>query len=85
MLFRSADSLYHAGRMRAVTASVLRADAKSEGAGKQASAEADRAMDWLRKAVAAGWTDADRLAKDKELDALRGRLDFKKLLAELEE
>jgi hypothetical protein len=45
---------------------------------------ADRAMDLLRKAVKAGFKDAAHLKKDTDLDALRGRDSFKKLLAELE-
>ncbi len=45
---------------------------------------ADRAMELLHKAVQAGYTDAAHLAKDKDLDVLRERGDFKKLLAELE-
>jgi hypothetical protein len=44
---------------------------------------ADRAMELLRKAVTAGFKDAARMAKNGDLDALRGRDDFKKLLAEL--
>jgi hypothetical protein len=46
--------------------------------------QADLAMDWLQKAVAAGFKDAARLGKETELDALRDREDFKKLHGELE-
>jgi tetratricopeptide (TPR) repeat protein len=70
-----ATSLYTATRMRAVTAATA--------GGKQADAEAEQAMAWLRKAVAAGYKDAAHMEKDKDLDALRNREDFKKLLAEL--
>jgi hypothetical protein len=42
------------------------------------------AMEWLQKAVAAGYTDIATLSKDKDLDALRGREDFKKLVTDLE-
>jgi eukaryotic-like serine/threonine-protein kinase len=45
---------------------------------------ADRAMELLQKAVKAGYKDAARMAKDTDLDSLRGREDFKKLLAEME-
>jgi serine/threonine protein kinase/Tfp pilus assembly protein PilF len=45
---------------------------------------ADRAMELLHQAVQAGWKDAGRMKRDRELDPLRGREDFKKLLAELE-
>ena len=44
---------------------------------------ADRAMELLHQAVKAGYKDAAHMAKDKDLDALRGRDDFKKLLADL--
>jgi tetratricopeptide (TPR) repeat protein len=45
---------------------------------------ADQAMDRLRQAVKAGWKDAAHMKKDTDLDPLRGREDFQKLLAELE-
>ena len=45
---------------------------------------ADRAMELLQKAVKAGWNDAEHTAKDTDLDPLRDREDFKKLLADLE-
>src|SRR5262249_2154170 len=44
----------------------------------------DRAMETLRQAVAKGYKDAANLKKEKALDPLRSRDDFKKLLAELE-
>jgi tetratricopeptide (TPR) repeat protein len=45
---------------------------------------ADRAMELLYRAVKAGWKDAAHMAKDTDLDALREREDFKKLLSELQ-
>ena len=45
---------------------------------------ADRAMELLQKAVKAGYKDAAHMAKDTDLDPLRGREDFKKLMVELE-
>jgi hypothetical protein len=78
-----AESLYTAARMRAITAAVIRATDKSLEGARQADAEADRAVDWLHKAIAAGWKDAAHLRKDADLDALRDRDDFKKLLTEL--
>ena len=62
----------------------IRASDKSETAAKDAAAEADRAMAWLKQAVAAGFKDADLMKPDKDLDALRDREDFQKLLADLE-
>jgi serine/threonine protein kinase len=78
-----ASSLYNAACWRAVTAAVLRANDPSPTGTKQAVAEADKAMSWLKKAVAAGYKDAAHMQKDKDLDALRDREDFKKLMAEL--
>jgi hypothetical protein len=79
-----ADSLYNAACYRAVTAAVVRAADKPGAAAKEADAEAERAMAWLRQAVAAGYKDVAHMRKDKDLDALRGRADFRKLLADLE-
>jgi eukaryotic-like serine/threonine-protein kinase len=81
--FKSANGLYNAACMRAVTAAAVRASDKSAEGVKQADAEADRAMAWLKQAVAAGFTHAAHIAKDTDLDALRGRPDFKTLIAEL--
>jgi tetratricopeptide (TPR) repeat protein len=79
-----AGSLYDASCMRAVTAAVIRAADKSAVAAKEADAEADRAMAWLKQAVAAGYNNAAHMKQDTDLDALRQRPDFQKLLAELE-
>ncbi len=45
---------------------------------------ADRAMELLHIAVKAGYKDAAHMKKDTDLDPLREREDFKKLIAELE-
>jgi tetratricopeptide (TPR) repeat protein len=79
-----ADSLYNAARMRAVTAAVLRAADRSPEGGKQADAEADRAMARLKQAVAAGYKNAAHLKQHRDLDALRDRADFTKLVMMLE-
>src|SRR5260370_13793962 len=80
-----AGSLYDAACMRAVTAAVLRGtDLKSVLQTKEGAAEADRAMAWLTQAVAAGYKDAAHMKRDTDLDALRDRPDFQKLLAGLE-
>jgi eukaryotic-like serine/threonine-protein kinase len=44
----------------------------------------DLAVGWLRKAVAAGFKDVAGLKQDKDLDALRDRADFRKLVSDLE-
>jgi serine/threonine protein kinase/tetratricopeptide (TPR) repeat protein len=79
-----ADSLYSAACFRSITASALRAADKSPSANRPADDEADRAMAWLKQAIGAGYKDAANLKKDKDLDTLRTRDDFKRLMAELE-
>jgi hypothetical protein len=66
-----------------VTAAVLRATDPTPDGTQQADAEADRAMEWLKQAVDAGFSDAARVAQAEELDDLRNREDFQALLAEL--
>jgi serine/threonine protein kinase/tetratricopeptide (TPR) repeat protein len=83
---KDSDSLYEAACFRAVTAGVLRAGAQTPEAVQQAGAEANRAMSWLEKAVAAGYHRPGHVAhmtRDHDLDALRDRADFRRLLAEL--
>ncbi|HET6323980.1 MAG TPA: serine/threonine-protein kinase [Planctomycetaceae bacterium] len=75
-----AASFYRAARLRAVTAGVLRAANKSA----EADAEADRAVKWLKQAVAAGYKNAAQIQKDKDLEPLRARQDVKKLVGDLQ-
>jgi hypothetical protein len=77
-----ADSLYMAACMRAVTAAVI-GQAPSTDATRLAAADADRAMTWLRKAVAAGYRDVPHMLKDPDLAAVRRRADFADLLWDL--
>ena len=65
-----------------MAAVILEQDSSAE-AQKQSTTEADRAMDWLRKAVAAGYRNSSHMAKDAGLDILRQRPDFIALMAEL--
>ena len=76
------EGLYSAACYRAVTAS-LQSKAKGTEDVRIAKEDADKAMSWLNKAVAAGWKNFDQIKKDSDLDVLRHREDFKKLLAEL--
>ena len=46
--------------------------------------EAARAMEWLGRMVTIGYRNADQLRIESALDPLRGRPDFKRLVAELE-
>lgn len=43
-----------------------------------------RALELLRQAIAKGFKDVAHVKRDPDLDALRQREDFKKLIAELE-
>ena len=67
--------LYDFGCIYSVASSKI-ADKKAE--------YSDQAMAHLRKAIKAGYKDAAHMKKDADLDPLRDRDDFKKLLAELE-
>jgi serine/threonine protein kinase len=80
----NANSLYNAACLRAVTAAVLRGTDMSPAGVKQADAEADRALAWLKRAVAAGYNNTARLKQDRDLAALRDRADFTKLVRTLE-
>jgi tetratricopeptide (TPR) repeat protein len=79
-----AESLYQAAVCRAVTANVLLKTGGLPDATQQAREEADLAMGWLHKAVVAGYKDVASMKQNKDLDALRDRAEFKKLLEELE-
>jgi serine/threonine protein kinase/tetratricopeptide (TPR) repeat protein len=43
----------------------------------------DSALDWLRRAVQRGWTNADWMMRDDELEALHGDPDFESIVARL--
>jgi serine/threonine protein kinase/tetratricopeptide (TPR) repeat protein len=58
--------------------------ASKEERAKQVLFYGDQAMAMLRDAVAKGYKDAAHMKKDTDLDRLRSREDFKKLVAELE-
>jgi tetratricopeptide (TPR) repeat protein len=73
-------ALYTAARMRAVAARAFeRANQPAESI-----ADANRAMGWLTKAVAAGFGNVAHMRADSDLDALRPRQDFQQLLKELD-
>ena len=76
---RDADSLYNAACWRTITAQVLR-----DTDATVADAEADRAIAWLRQAVAAGYRDAAHAATDPDLEVLRQRADFQEILGQLQ-
>jgi tetratricopeptide (TPR) repeat protein/tRNA A-37 threonylcarbamoyl transferase component Bud32 len=78
-----ADSLFLSAQYWAVTSKVGRAAVESAAADKVGDPDADRAMESLKKAVAAGFKKVDRVTKHLDLDPLRDRPDFRKLLTEL--
>ena len=65
---------------------VVEKDDKLDEAKRRAEMQfyADQAMAMLRDAVAKGYKNADDMKTDKDLDPLREREDFKKVVAELE-
>ncbi|HLN29780.1 MAG TPA: serine/threonine-protein kinase [Gemmataceae bacterium] len=71
----SADNWYNFACVYAAASGKI-ADKKQE--------YANRAMELLQKAVQAGYNDPANMKTDTDLDSLRGREDFKKLLAGLE-
>ena len=77
--FTDPINLYNAACYRSVTASAATGTDPS-----YADEQAKCAMNWLLKAVAAGYTNVSQMKKDKYLDYVRNREDFKKLVAELE-
>lgn len=74
--------LYNAACNRALIARVFKSN-KSSDALRLANEEADRAMVWLKKAVAAGYESISNMEQDHDIDVLRERADFQVLLAEL--
>jgi hypothetical protein len=81
--YTDAGSLYNSACFRGVTATAILAEGHSEEATKEATVEADRAMAWLKKAVAAGYTDTAALTNNEDLSLLHERADFRNLIAQL--
>jgi hypothetical protein len=81
---RDIGGVYNAACFRAITAAVIRAKDRSLTGTSQADREADQAVAWLQKAVAAGFKDATAVKKDADLADLRSRDDFKRLVMDLE-
>jgi serine/threonine-protein kinase len=84
--FDPAGDAYTAAGFFARCVPLAEKDAKlPDGKRKElAQSYADQALAALRQAVARGYQDADHMKKNKDLDPLRGRDDFQKLLAGLE-
>jgi tetratricopeptide (TPR) repeat protein len=80
-----ASSVYQAAVCRAVTAAVLiQSTPDDPRTDRLAKDEAQQAMVWLSKAVAAGYNNMLELTTSPDLNILRDRADFKLLLADLE-
>jgi serine/threonine protein kinase/tetratricopeptide (TPR) repeat protein len=85
----NAERLYDAACAYALCAAAAK-QAKSAVSGAGASAHpgseklAEEALALLKQAVAQGFKNAAHMKQDKDLDALRARVDFQKLLAKLE-
>jgi serine/threonine protein kinase/tetratricopeptide (TPR) repeat protein len=82
--FNDPSGVYNSACMRAVISSFIRATDKGPAGVRQADTEADQAMDRLRKAVSVGYRDVEHMKRDTDLDALRQRQDFQKLVTDLE-
>ncbi len=84
------DSFYQAAVCHAVTSEAMKSSSGTDGKApaadttRLAKVEADQAMAWLQKAVAAGYKDMAKMKKDKDFDGLRDRADFKKLLTDVD-
>jgi serine/threonine-protein kinase len=85
--FKPADDAYNAACLLARCVPLAEKDAKlSEAKRKElAKSYSDRAMETLRQAIGKGYKDVANLKKDTDLDPLRPRGDFKKLLTEMEQ
>jgi serine/threonine protein kinase len=76
------ETLYYLACCHALLGGVALAPASGLSAG-EGSAELDRAMEILRRAVAGGYRDDARMRRDPDLDPLRTRLDFRLLMMDL--
>jgi tetratricopeptide (TPR) repeat protein len=84
--YEPANDAYKAACFFSGCISLAQKDAKLPEARRKELAQSygDRAVQTLRQAIANGYKDAANLKKDKDLDPLRQRDDFTKLLAELD-
>jgi serine/threonine-protein kinase len=77
-------TLYEAARVYALAAAQAAKAAPPHTSSLRAEQYAQRAAALLRQAVQKGYQDVAHMKKDAELDSLRPRLDFQRLLADLE-
>ncbi|HEV3448170.1 MAG TPA: serine/threonine-protein kinase, partial [Gemmataceae bacterium] len=84
--YDSANDTYNAAGFLGRCVTLAEKDTQLAGPRRKELAQsyAERAMLLLRQAVAGGYKDQAHIRKDPHLEPLRGRDDFKKLLADLE-
>jgi hypothetical protein len=78
----SSEVLYYLARCHVLLGGVAGAT-RSGLSAEEGEAELGRAMDTLRRAVAAGYRSVDWMRRDPDLGALRSRPDFQLLMADL--
>jgi serine/threonine-protein kinase len=85
--FNPAEDAYKAAGFFARCIPLAEQDKKLSGSRRQEVAKSygDRAMEALRQALDKGYKDIAHLQKDKDLDPLRQREDFQKLLADVQD
>jgi hypothetical protein len=76
------ETLYYLAGCHALLGGVASASVSGRPAG-EGPVESDRAMDTLRRAVAAGYSFFDWMRRDPDLDPLRSRPDFQRLMTDL--
>jgi hypothetical protein len=76
---KDATSFYNAACMRAVTAAVASGARVAKGP-PVAGTDAEDAMGWLRRALAAGYSDISQVLTDPDLASVRNRPDYAALL-----
>jgi serine/threonine-protein kinase len=81
-----AGNAYNAACGLARYISVIEQDSRADAGRRRQQAQffGDQALAMLRTAVAKGYKDVAQLKEDKDLDPLRGRDEFRKLLTDLE-
>jgi serine/threonine-protein kinase len=86
MALKPADDTYKAACLFSRCVAVAEKDTKMPEDKRKALTKSysERAMETLRQAVEKGYKDVANVKKDADLDPLRSRDDFKKLLAEME-
>jgi tetratricopeptide (TPR) repeat protein len=83
----SAKDLYRLARIRSLCSAVLEKEPNRQAADdpRQSQVYADQAVDALRRAIGAGWSDLSSMEENPDLDVLRLRNDFQALLSLMRE